>query len=57
MGPLSVARVEPAPGPVTVYNLEVHGSHVYHVTRAGVLVHNANTKVGYIYEITYYVNG
>ena len=30
----------PRPGPEAVYNLEVHGDHVYHVGTAGVLVHN-----------------
>ncbi len=28
------------PGPELVYNIEVHGEHVYHVTTDGVLVHN-----------------
>ena len=34
------------PGPETVYNIEVFGEHVYHVTQGGVLVHNeyANPK-------------
>jgi hypothetical protein len=37
-------RVEqklPRPGPEVVYNIEVFGEHVYHVTSDGVLVHNA----------------
>ncbi len=31
----------PRPGPHAVYNLEVDCEHVYHVTRDGLLVHNA----------------
>ena len=30
----------PRPGPEKVYNLEVFGEHVYHVTSDGILVHN-----------------
>lgn len=30
----------PRPGPEAVYNLEVHGEHVYYVGVNGVLVHN-----------------
>jgi hypothetical protein len=36
-----VRRVAERPGRHTVYNLEVQGAHVYHVTKAGVLVHNS----------------
>ena len=39
-GPLAVRSVEDVPGLQPVYNLEVHGEHVYEVTDAGVLVHN-----------------
>ena len=28
--------------PQPVYNIEVHGEHVYHVTSTGILVHNSN---------------
>ena len=31
----------PRPGPTPVFNLEVHGEHVYHVGVDGVLVHNS----------------
>ena len=34
------------PGPRPVYNLEVHGEHVYHVGNDGVLVHNQNGYTG-----------
>ena len=30
------------PGSTSVYNLEIHGTHVYHVGTSGVLVHNGN---------------
>ncbi len=32
----------PRPGPEPVYNLEVHGEHVYYVGNSGVLAHNAS---------------
>ena len=36
-----VVSIVPRAGPEPVYNMEVHGEHVYHVSAAGVLVHNA----------------
>jgi hypothetical protein len=36
-----VLKLEPLPGVHPVYNIEVHGLHVYHVTTDGLLVHNA----------------
>ena len=36
-----VVQKLPRPGPQVVYNLEIYGEHVYHVTADGVLVHNA----------------
>ena len=37
-----VTRITPMRGPpVNVYNLEIDGEHVYHVTTNGLLVHNA----------------
>lgn len=36
-----VRRIVPRATPETVYNIEVHGTHVYRVSHAGVLVHNA----------------
>ena len=36
-----VVQKFPRPGPQVVYNLEIYGEHVYHVTPDGVLVHNA----------------
>jgi hypothetical protein len=53
----AVARVSPREERIVVYNLEVAGSHTYHVTQAGVLVHNATPRTGYIYEITYVEDG
>jgi hypothetical protein len=35
-----VVQILPRPGPESVYNLEVHNEHVYHVTNNGILVHN-----------------
>jgi hypothetical protein len=40
-GPVAVARVEPLDRHPAVYNLEVHGEHVYRIAVDGVLVHNA----------------
>ena len=34
----------PRPGPEPVFNMEVHGEHVYYVGEHGFLVHNASTK-------------
>jgi len=39
-GPVAVAQVKRLPGSGRVYNLEIHGQHVYRVGPAGVLVHN-----------------
>jgi len=39
--PARVARLEARPGLQRVFNLEVHGEHVYRVADAGVLVHNS----------------
>jgi RHS repeat-associated protein len=35
-----VERIEARPGSEPVFNLEVQGAHVYHVSRDGILVHN-----------------
>ena len=35
-----VVQKLPRPGPQVVYNLEIYGEHVYHVSADGVLVHN-----------------
>jgi hypothetical protein len=43
-GDTRVAKVVPRLEPETVYNLEVQGEHVYHVSRAGVLVHNSGVN-------------
>ena len=43
-GPVAVVGVERIGHHPTVYNLEVHGEHVYRVTEDGVLVHNAGPK-------------
>jgi hypothetical protein len=39
-GPVAVASVEPLDRHPAVYNLEVHGEHVYRIAVDGVLVHN-----------------
>lgn len=36
-----VTSIVPRAGPERVYNMEVHGEHVYRVGQAGVLVHNS----------------
>ncbi|MCC9603192.1 HINT domain-containing protein [Stieleria sp. JC731] len=36
-----VVALLPRPGPEPVFNLEVHGEHVYYVGDGGVLIHNA----------------
>jgi hypothetical protein len=40
-GALTVAHLAPRPGIDRVYNMTVEGQHVYHVSQAGALVHNA----------------
>jgi len=40
-GPVAVESVEPLDRHPAVYNLEVHGEHVYRIAVDGVLVHNA----------------
>jgi hypothetical protein len=42
-GVLAIASIEHRPRTAWVYNLEVHGEHVYQVSALGVLVHNDNT--------------
>jgi len=44
-GPQAIATIETRHLPVPVYNIEVRGQHVYEVTDAGILVHNAKTCV------------
>jgi len=39
-GTAHITSITPRDGPFQVYNLTVHGEHVYHVGPAGVLVHN-----------------
>ncbi len=41
-GLTTVVSASIVPGETFVYNLEVHGAHVYHVGASGVLVHNGN---------------
>jgi len=41
-GPATVLCVTILNDPTAVYNIEVHGEHVYEVGELGVLVHNAN---------------
>ena len=40
-GPVAVESIEPLDRHPAVYNLEVHGEHVYRIAVDGVLVHNA----------------
>ena len=40
-GPVAVHSVERLESPLDVYNIEVHGEHVFRVTADGVLVHNS----------------
>jgi hypothetical protein len=42
-GSMVVAAAVPLNRAIPVYNLEVHGAHVYHVSTAGILVHNSAT--------------
>ncbi len=39
-GSTTVTSLTHIPGSTAVYNLEIHGTHVYHVGSSGVLVHN-----------------
>jgi len=39
-----IQHFERVDGQQRVYNLEIHGAHVYHVSTSGVLVHNASIK-------------
>lgn len=46
-GNASISSIEPIAGEHRVYNLEVRGDHVYHVTPEGLLVHNASEHGSY----------
>src|SRR5207248_2493942 len=41
-GDRRISAVASVPGTHQVFNLEVAGKHVYHVTDVGILVHNSN---------------
>ncbi len=41
-----ILSIEHVAGEQRVYNLEIHGAHVFHVTSRGVLVHNASSRTG-----------
>lgn len=41
-GPIEISSTRLLGTGESVYNLEVHGHHIYQVTELGVLVHNAN---------------
>ncbi|QDU75859.1 hypothetical protein Pan97_29010 [Bremerella volcania] len=41
---VTLRRVDAVPGERRVYNLEVHGDHIYRVSCLGILVHNASAK-------------
>ena len=41
-GTTTVTSLSHIPGSTAVYNLEIHGTHVYHVGTSGVLVHNGD---------------
>ena len=40
-GTLRLTSIMPRGPPQSVYNLEIHGEHVYQVSRAGIVVHNS----------------
>ena len=42
-GTTTVTSLSHIPGSTPVYNLEIHGTHVYHVGTSGVLVHNGTS--------------
>ncbi len=46
---MRIARIERRSGQQRVYNLEVHGEHIYRVTASGLLVHNASTRYHSVY--------
>ncbi len=48
----TIISVLPRPGPEPVYNLQVHGEHVYQVGTSGLLVHNKAARVGETLEQT-----
>src|SRR5690606_1049633 len=39
-GLVTLTNIERRAGPVTVYNIEAHGEHVYQIAASGLLVHN-----------------
>ena len=41
LGVVTVTSLSVKDRPIAVYNLEVHGEHVYRVSKLGILVHNA----------------
>ncbi len=41
-GTTTVTSLTHVPGSTAVYNIEIHGTHVYHVGSSGVLVHNGD---------------
>ena len=43
-GSTTVTSLTHIPGSTAVYNLEIHGTHVYHVGTSGVLVHNGDPE-------------
>jgi Pretoxin HINT domain len=45
-GTTRIAEITVIPGIQTVYNLEIHGQHVFRVTEQGLLVHNDNGVSG-----------
>jgi hypothetical protein len=45
-GTARIAAIEPLADAARVFNLEVHGEHVYHVTADGLLVHNSCESTG-----------
>ncbi len=50
-GTVAVASVKSCPEGACVYNIETQGEHVYHVGRAGILVHNNDELCSRITEL------
>ena len=51
--PARLLRSEPQPGRPTVYNIEVHRSHSYHVGKLGLAAHNTGLDCDRIFSVYY----
>ena len=50
-GITTIERIHTRTDAVPVYNLEVHGEHVYQVTNSGILVHNTCPNADKLYQL------